>query len=197
MLPEIKRLLKAQEELLSRKNTPVENSKGFVTRYEHPVLTAEHAPIHWRYDLNPDTNPHGLERLGVNATFNAGAILHEGKYLLAVRVEGFDRKSFFAIAESPNGIDHFRFWDYPITLPETSVPDTNVYDMRLTRHEDGWLYGLFCTERRDQSAPDSDQSAATAKCGIARTTDLVEWERLPDLESGNCLLYTSPSPRDA
>src|SRR5690606_264439 len=122
-----------------------------------------------------------MERQGVNATFNAGAIYWQGKYILAVRVEGVDRKSFFAIAESENGIDNFRFWDYPITMPETDEPDTNVYDMRFTRHEDGWIYGLFCTERRDSAAKEFDQSAAIAQCGIARTKDLVKWERLPDL----------------
>ncbi len=121
-----------------------------------------------------------MERLGINAAFNSGAILKDGKYLLVVRVEGSDRKSFFAVAESPTGVDNFRFWDYPVSMPETKEPDTNVYDMRLTAHQDGWIYGLFCTERKDKSQP-NDESAAVAQCGIARTKDMVTWERLPDL----------------
>lgn len=176
----LQNLLREQEDLLARKNTPLQKSNGIYTRWQNPVLTAEHAPIIWRYDLNQNTNPLLLERQGVNATFNAGALYWKGKYLVAVRVEGDDRKSFFAIAESPNGVDNFRFWDYPITLPETDRPDTNVYDMRLTHHEDGYIYGLFCTERKDETRPD-DLSAAEAQCGIARTKDLVSWERLPDL----------------
>ena len=145
-------------------------------------MTAAHTPVFWRYDLDEKTNPHLMERLGVNAAFNSGAMLWKGKYLLVVRTEGNDRKSFFAIAESPNGVDNFRFWDYPVTMPETEAPDTNVYDMRFTQHEDGWIYGLFCTERKDRSRPD-DTTAAVAACGIARTRDLVKWERLPDLIS--------------
>jgi 4-O-beta-D-mannosyl-D-glucose phosphorylase len=167
--------------LLHLPNQPEELGNGIFTRYQHPVLTAAHAPLAWRYDLSPATNPFLMERIGINAAFNAGAIKWQGKYLVAARVEGADRKSFFAIAESPNGIDQFRFWERPLTLPETAEPDTNVYDMRLVAHADGWVYGLFCTERRDPSAPDADQSAALAKCGIARTHDLVAWERLPDL----------------
>ena len=139
------------------------------------------APLQWRYDFNPATNPYFMERIGVNATLNAGAIKWNGKYVMVVRVEGADRKSFFAVAESPNGIDNFRFWPRPITMPEDTIPGTNVYDMRLTRHEDGWVYGLFCVERHDDSQP-GDLSAATATCGIARTRDLVNWERLPDLK---------------
>lgn len=173
-------LLNDHEALITRKNTPVAKGNGIYTTYEHPILTAEHAPVFWRYDLNEKTNPYLMERQGVNATFNAGALYWQGKYILAVRVEGVDRKSFFAIAESPNGIDNFRFWDYPITLPETDRPDTNVYDMRLTQHQDGYIYGLFCTERKDETRPD-DTSAAEAQCGIARTKDLIHWERLPDL----------------
>jgi 4-O-beta-D-mannosyl-D-glucose phosphorylase len=168
-------------ELLQRPNQPEALGNGVYTRYAHPVLTAAHAPLAWRYDLNPVTNPFLMERIGVNGVFNAGAIKWQGRYLVVARVEGADRKSFFAVAESPNGIDSFRFWDHPITMPETDEPDTNVYDMRLVAHEDGWVYGLFCTERRDPSAPEADQSAALAKCGIARTKDLVQWERLPDL----------------
>lgn len=156
---------------------------GIFDRYKHPVLTAQHAPLSWKYDLNPETNPYLMERFGINAAFNAGAIKFNGKYVMVVRVEGADRKSFFAVAESPNGIDHFEFWEHPITMPETSEPDTNIYDMRLTAHEDGWIYGLFCTERRDPEAPAHDQSMAIAACGIARTKDLLNWERLADLKT--------------
>ena len=176
--------LKAKhEELLSRKNIKSESGNGIYDRYEYPVLTAAHAPLHWRYDFNPVTNPFLMERIGVNATLNSGAIKWNGKYLLVVRVEGNDRKSFFAIAESPNGIDNFRFWDEPVTIPETEDPDTNVYDMRLTAHEDGWVYGIFCSERKDPNAPAGDLSAAVAAAGIVRTKDLLNWERLPDLKT--------------
>ena len=176
--------LKAEhEELLSRKNIKSESGNGIYDRYEYPVLTAAHAPLHWRYDFNPETNPFLMERIGVNATLNSGAIKWNGKYLLVVRVEGNDRKSFFAIAESPNGIDNFRFWDEPVTIPETEDPDTNVYDMRLTAHEDGWIYGIFCSERKDPNAPVGDLSAAVAAAGIVRTKDLLSWERLPDLKT--------------
>ena len=176
--------LKAKhEELLSRKNIKSESGNGIYDRYEYPVLTAAHAPLHWRYDFNPETNPFLMERIGVNATLNSGAIKWKGKYLLVVRVEGNDRKSFFAIAESPNGIDNFRFWDKPLTIPETESPDTNVYDMRLTAHEDGWIYGIFCSERKDPNAPAGDLSAAVAAAGIVRTKDLLNWERLPDLKT--------------
>jgi 4-O-beta-D-mannosyl-D-glucose phosphorylase len=178
----VNQLLAEHEKLIRRKNKRVKDSNGVFYRYKYPVLTAEHTPVFWRYDLNRDTNPYLLERQGMNSAFNAGAMLFKGKYILAVRAEGVDRKSFFAIAESPNGIDNFRFWDYPITMPETENPDTNVYDMRLVQHEDGWIYGLFCSERHDDSRPD-DTSAATAACGIARTKELVKWERLPDLIS--------------
>ncbi len=183
-LEQVKELLEKHEQYLNIKNEPVAESTGIFQRYKNPVITNKHAPIFWRYDLNPQTNPFLMERQGVNSAFNAGAIAFNGKFCLVVRTEGYDRKSFFAVAESPNGVDNFRFWNHPITLPEADEPDTNVYDMRLTRHEDGWIYGLFCTERRDHSAPESDQSAATAKCGIARTRDLVAWERLADLDSG-------------
>lgn len=176
--------LKAEhEELLSRKNIKSESGNGIYDRYEYPILTAAHAPLHWRYDFNPETNPFLMERIGVNATLNSGAIKWKGKYLLVVRVEGNDRKSFFAIAESPNGIDNFRFWDEPVTIPETENPDTNVYDMRLTAHEDGWVYGIFCSERKDPNAPAGDLSAAVAAAGIVRTKDLLNWERLPDLKT--------------
>ncbi|MDZ4679432.1 MAG: glycosidase [Saprospiraceae bacterium] len=175
-------LIAEHEALITRPNEARQSGNGIYTRWKYPVLTAAHAPIFWRYDLNEQRNPHLMERLGVNATFNSGAIFFDGRYLLVVRVEGNDRKSFFAVAESPNGTDHFRFWDYPIELPETEDPDTNVYDMRLTQHADGWIYGLFCTERKDLSRP-NDTSAAVANCGIARTRDLKTWERLPDLIS--------------
>lgn len=169
------------EQLITKPNKKQELGNGIFDRYQNPVLTAAHTPVFWRYDLNPQTNPYLMERFGINAAFNAGAIKWNGKYLLVARVEGWDRKSFFAVAESPNGIDNFTFWDYPIDLPETDEPDTNVYDMRLTLHEDGWIYGLFCTERRDPEAPAHDQSMAVAACGIVRTKDMVKWERLPDL----------------
>lgn len=169
------------EELIRRVNVPLEGN-GVYVRYKNPIITADSVPPTWRYDFNPATNPHLMERIGVNATLNSGAIKLDGRYLLVVRVEGMDRKSFFAVAESPNGIDNFRFWDRPITMPDGPNPvTTNVYDMRLTQHEDGWIYGLFCAERHDDSRPD-DLSAAVASCGIARTHDLVEWERLPDLK---------------
>jgi 4-O-beta-D-mannosyl-D-glucose phosphorylase len=158
---------------------------GVFDRYKYPVLTAQHAPIGWKYDLDPSTNPYLMERFGVNAAFNAGAIKFNDKYIMVVRVEGADRKSFFAVAESPNGLDHFEFWEHPVTMPETDQPDTNLYDMRLTAHEDGWIYGLFCTERRDPEAPAHDQSMAIAACGIARTKDLVNWERLADLKTNS------------
>ena len=179
----LEQLLNQQNELLVNMNEKIVIGNGVVSRYLNPVLTAAHTPIFWRYDLNYDTNPNLLERLGINAVFNCGAMEFDGKYVLAVRVEGTDRKSFFAIAESHTGIDNFRFWDYPITMPETEVPDTNVYDMRLVRHEDGWIYGLFCTERKDPDAAPGDLSSAIAQCGIARTKDLIEWERLADLKT--------------
>lgn len=176
-------LISRQEALLTKPNHPETLGNGIFERYQNPVLTAAHAPVHWEYDLNPATNPYLMKRFAINATFNAGAIKWNGKYLLAVRVEGADRKSFFAIAESPNGIDNFRFWDEPITMPETSNPDGNVYDMRLVAHEDGWIYGIFCTERKDPDAKKGDESAAVAQAGLARTHDLVHWERLPDLQT--------------
>jgi 4-O-beta-D-mannosyl-D-glucose phosphorylase len=176
-------LFKQQEKLLTRRNRKSPGGNGVFDRYELPVLTAAHAPITWRYDLDQKSNPFLMERMGINAAFNAGAILHEGKFLVVARVEGADRKSFFAIAESPNGTDQFRFWDYPILMPETAEPDTNVYDMRVVKHQDGWIYGLFCTERKDPKTPLWDTSSAVAQCGIARTKDLMTWERLADLKS--------------
>jgi 4-O-beta-D-mannosyl-D-glucose phosphorylase len=181
----VRRLLQEQVRLLARKNRSVRRSNGVFRRYVHPVITAAHVPVAWRYDLDHRTNPHLLERLGVNAAFNPGAIEHNGRILLAVRVEGVDRKSFFAIAESTNGIDNFRFWDYPVRLPETADPDVNVYDMRLVKHEDGWIYGLFCTERKDTSVPRTDTSSAIAQCGIVRTKDLKTWDRLKDIRTGS------------
>lgn len=176
-------LFAAQETLLSRPNEPVEGGNGIITRYKYPILTAEHTPVFWRYDLDEATNPLLLERLGMNAAFNSGAIKWNGEYLLVVRVEGADRKSFFAVAESPNGIDNFRFWDYPVTMPDDVIPATNIYDMRLTAHEDGWIYGIFCAERHDDAAPAGDLSSATATAAICRTKDLMTWERLPDLKT--------------
>ena len=171
------------EQLLSRKNEKLFSKNGIYNRYKYPILTRNHVPLNWRYDFNPETNPYFMERIGFNATFNAGAIKWNDKYLLAVRTEGNDRKSFFAIAESPNGVDNFRFWERPIVLPETDDPDVNVYDMRLTRHDDGYVYGVFCTERKDPEAQKGDTHSAIAAAGIARTKDFVNWERLPDLIS--------------
>ncbi len=177
-------LRREHEALLTRSNRPLPGN-GVCERYEHPVLTADHAPIEWRYDLNEQDNPYLMERFGIHAVFNSGAIKWGDKYVLVARVEAADRKSFFAVAESPNGVDNFRFWPRPITMPEWGEPATNVYDMRLTRHEDGWIYGLFCVERKDPAAAPGDLSSAVAACGIARTRDLIDWERLPDLKSGS------------
>lgn len=176
-------LKKEHQALISKKNKKQKNGNGIYDRYENPVLTAAHTPLFWRYDLNEKTNPFLMERFGINAVFNAGAIKWQGKYIVCARVEGMDRKSFFAIAESSTGIDNFMFWDYPCTIPETEEPDTNVYDMRLVQHEDGWIYGLFCTERKDPSVSASDTSSAIAQCGIVRTKDLINFERLPDLKT--------------
>jgi 4-O-beta-D-mannosyl-D-glucose phosphorylase len=180
-------LERRQEQLLNRSNEKAEAGNGIFDRYQYPVLTAEHTPLFWRYDLNAATNPFLMERFGINAVLNAGAIKWNDKYLLIARVEASDRKSFFAVAESSTGIDNFRFWDHPVSMPETGAPDCNIYDIRIVQHEDGWVYGLFCTERRDPKAPASDQTAAIAQCGIARTRDLVQWERLKDL--------VTPSPQ--
>lgn len=170
------------EQLLSRKNEPLQWGNGIYTRYKHPIVTAEHVPLEWKYDFNEKDNPFLEQRIMCNATLNSGAIKFNDKYCLVVRVEGADRKSFFAVAESPNGIDNFRFWPEPITMPDDTIPATNIYDMRLTQHEDGYIYGVFCAERHDDSNP-GDLSAATATAGIARTKDLVHWERLHDLKS--------------
>jgi len=179
----VQALFRQHDKLITRKNVKIKAGNGVFDRYAQPVVTAEHTPIFWRYDLDPKTNPHLMERMGINATFNAGAIEQDGKFLVLARVEGADRKSFLAVAESPNGVDNFRFWDYPILMPETSDPDVNVYDIRVVRHEDGWIYGLFCTERKDPKAPSWDTSSAVAQCGLARTKDLKAWERLPDLKT--------------
>jgi len=180
----IEEVKEAYQKLVCRKNEPVSKSNGIYNRYKNPVVTADHVPIHWRYDLNPETNPNALERIGFNAVMNSGAMKWYNKYLLCIRTEGNDRKSFFSMAESPNGIDNFTFWDKPCVIPQIEGnPDTNVYDMRLVEHEDGWIYGIFCTERKDPNVPKDDTSSAIANAGIVRTKDLTTWERLPDLIS--------------
>jgi 4-O-beta-D-mannosyl-D-glucose phosphorylase len=177
-------LLQARfRELAHRANEAEDQDNGVYSRYKNPVLTSGHIPLFWRYDLDFQTNPHLMERFAVNAVLNAGAIKWGDKYVIVPRIEAANRKSFFAVAESENGIDGFKFWEYPIDMPETEIPDTNIYDMRLVHHEDGWVYGLFCTERKAPHVPVSDQSSAVAQCGIARTKDLVEWTRLPDLKT--------------
>lgn len=183
-IPNHSNLLKDYQKLIEKENTPQAPSNGIFVRYKNPVITAAHSPLHWRYDFNAETNPLGLERIGINATFNPGAIKWKNNYILAVRVEGNDRKSFFALAESKNGVDNFKFWEKPLKLPQTAEPDTNVYDMRLTVHEDGWIYGVFCTERKDKNNL-NDTTAAIANAGFIRTKDLVTWERLPDLISNS------------
>ena len=174
-------LRKNHRELIEKKNVPIEGN-GLYERYANPVLTALHAPLAWRYDLHKETNPYLMERFGIHAVMNSGAIKWKGKYLLVARVEGADRKSFFAVAESPSGIDNFRFWPHPVSMPEYGEPATNVYDMRITAHQDGWIYGIFCVERKDPAHPD-DLSAAVASAGVARTKDFIHWERLPDIVS--------------
>ncbi len=176
-----KQIYREYRELIARKNRPMPGN-GIFERYVYPVITADHIPIEYRYDLNPETNPYFMERIGVNATMNSGAIYLDGRYLLVVRVEGVDRKSYFAVAESDNGTDNFRFWDRPLTIPETEDPDTNIYDIRLTRHEDGWIYGIFCSERPDPASPPGIFGARAA-AGVVRTRDLKSWERLPDIVS--------------
>ena len=182
------------ERLLQRRNQPLPESSGWFERFQYPVLTAAHTPLIWRYDFDADANPLFLERMGINAAFNVGAMEWHGKVILMARVEGVDRKSFFAVAESETGVDGFRFWDRPVAMPETDEPETNVYDMRLTAHEDGWIYGLFCAERKDPEAAPGDLSSAVAQCGVARTRDLKTWERLADLQTPsaqqrNCVLH--------
>ncbi len=201
------RFIKKYQELVTKKNKVDESwYNGVFERYENPVLTDKHIPLEWRFDMDEETNPYFMERIGVNAVLNSGAIYLNDKFVLVPRIEGVDRKSYFAVAESDNGIDNFKFRKRPITIPIYDEPDTNVYDMRLTQHEDGWIYGLFCSERKDHSVDDT--SSAVAKCGIVRTKDLDNWERLPDLETkyqqrnvvlhpefvdGKYLLYTRPS----
>lgn len=188
LVPAVQSLLDAQDCLTRKSNTPDAGFyNGVFERFVDPVLTRHHVPVSWRYDLNPATNPFGMERLGVNAVFNAGALELEGDVHVMARIEGHDRKSFFGLARSRSGIDGFRFVDGPIVIPETEDPDINVYDMRLVKHEDGCIYGLFCTERKDPAAPAGDTSAATAQCGVVRSRDLIHWERLPD--------FQSPSPQ--
>lgn len=179
----LRQLIQDHKKVTQRDNISKNGGNGIYERFEYPVLTREHIPLFWKYDLGEKSNPWLMERIGVNCVFNAGAVELHGKIYLVARVEGNDRKSFFAIAESENGVDHFKFWDHPIVMPQTEDPDVNVYDMRITKHEDGWMYGLFCTERKDPSAPLGDTSSAVASCGIARTIDLKKWERLPDLKT--------------
>ena len=179
--PKYYEMLREQEAFLSRVNHKTDFYNGVYDRYEYPVLTREHIPLTWRFDLNQETNPYFMERLGVNCVFNSGAIELNGKYYLVARIEGNDRKSFFGVAESDNGVDGFRFWDKPILLNDTCPEETNVYDMRLTKHEDGYIYGVFCSESKDRSNP--DLSAAVAAAGIVRTKDLKHWERLDNLKT--------------
>ena len=178
-------LMRNHQQLINMPNDAIRENSGIISRYKYPVITAEHIPINWRYDLNTESNPFGLERIGVNAAFNAGAIKWNDKYTLAVRVEGCDRKSYFAFADSPDGINKFKFWEKPLLLPQLNDPDINVYDMRLIAHEDGFVYGVFCTERKNPDAPNGDSSSAIANAGIIRSRDLKNWERLPDLISGS------------
>lgn len=179
----LQNLTEVHSNLLKRTNSKEELGNGIFFRYKYPVLTASHVPLNWRYDFDEQTNPYFMERIGVNAVFNAGAIKFNGKYLLVARVEGADRKSFFAVAESDNGIDNFKFWDKPISFSSNPNADVNVYDMRLVEHEDGYIYGVFCTEKRDSAAHEGDQTSAIAQCGIIRSKDLINWDRLPDLET--------------
>ena len=192
MNPNIEKAFHDYEALIAKENKPAAFYNGIYTRYKNPVLTRDHIPPFWKFDLNEETNPLGLERLGVNAVMNSGAIKLNGQYCLVARVEGNDRKSFFAVARSNNPVQGFRFDDYPVILPDTSPEETNVYDMRLTQHEDGYIYGVFCSESKDKTV--NDLSAAFAAAGIVRTKDLVNWERLPDLKTKspqqrNCVLH--------
>ncbi len=180
----LKWLVVTHKEVMNRKNEALPSENGLFERYRYPVIAREHTPIFWRFDLDEKTNPYLMERIGVNCALNPGAIAYEGKIYLMVRVEGYDRKSFFGLAESEDGI-HFQYLDRPIVMPETENPDVNVYDMRMVKHEDGYIYGLFCTERKDPAAPFGDTSSAVASCGIARTKNLVDWVRLPDLKTGS------------
>ena len=181
----VRDMFKQHKKLIDYPNVKLDSTNGIYHRFKYPVLEAEHTPLYWRFDLNHESNPNLLERLGVNGVFNSGAIAIDDKIYLMARIEGADRKSFFAVAESDSGVDGFHFWDYPVQMPETENPDTNIYDMRLVQHEDGWIYGLFCTERKDPDAPRGDLSSAVAQGGIARTKDLKTWERLPDFQSNS------------
>jgi len=190
---QLHRLQRQHQSLIRRRNRQSRLGNGIFDRYDFPVLTAEHTPLFWRYDLDYATNPGLLTRLGINSVFNVGAMEWKGNIVLMARVEGWDRKSFFAVAESRNGVDGFEFWQYPVQMPELDQQETNLYDLRLVRHEDGWIYGLFCAERHDEAKP-QDLSAAVARCGIARTKDLLRWERLADLKTHsahqrNCVLH--------
>lgn len=186
MNPKLVELIDSHKAFLAIPNEPAAEDHGVYTRYKNPVVTEKHVPLTWRFDFNEATNPNMIERIGFNAAFNAGAIKWNGKYVLCVRMEGKDRKSFFAMAESENGVDNFVFWEKPCVIPQIEgAPDTNVYDMRLTAHEDGYVYGIFCTERKDPNAPEGDTSAAVANAGIVRTKDLINFERLPDLVSNS------------
>jgi 4-O-beta-D-mannosyl-D-glucose phosphorylase len=179
-------ILEKQEKLLQRKNEINEEFyNGIYDRYKYPVVTRHHVPVHWRFDLNKETNPYFMERLGINAAFNAGAIYHEGKYYLVVRTEGLDRKSFFALAVSDNGIDQFRFIDTPLTWEDFDKDETNIYDMRLVQHEDGWVYGIYCSESKDPDVPLTDTSSAVAQAGLVRTKDLKKWERMPNIQTSS------------
>lgn len=176
-------IYRSYNQLIKIPNIELPSENNLYNRFKNPVLTAGHIPPEWRFDFDHHVNPFLLERLGINSIFNSGAIKIDGKYILVPRIEGFDRKSFFAVAESDTGFDNFKFWPYPISIPQTEDPDVNAYDMRLIRHQDGWIYGVFCTERKDTSAGPADTSAANAQAGIVRTKDLIEWERLPDLKT--------------
>ncbi len=184
--PKYKSLLEQQEQLLSRQNE-VDSSfyNGVYQRYRYPVITRHHVPLHWRFDLNETTNPYFMERLGINATLNPGAIYHNGKYIMVVRTEGLDRKSIFALAESDNGVDGFRFTRKPLVWDDIDAAETNQYDMRLVQHEDGWIYGIYCSERKDPDAPAFDTSSAVAQAGLVRTRDLTRWERLPNITTNS------------
>lgn len=178
-------IFEQQQSLFNRVNTALPSSNGILQRYVNPVITKDHIPLNWRFDFNPQTNPFFMERISYNSTMNAGALYWQGKYLLFVRVEGVDRKSFFAVAESPNGVDSFKFWERPLLFPDLDSDETNIYDIRVTAHEDGWVYGIFCSERLDRNAPVGDLSSAVATSGIVRSKDLQNWERLPNVKSTN------------
>lgn len=184
--PKYKELLEQQEQLLTRQNEIDPTFyNGVYDRYRYPVITRHHVPLHWRFDLDETTNPHFMERLGINATLNPGAIYFNGKYVMVIRTEGLDRKSIFALAESDNGIDGFRFTGKPLVWEDIDAEETNQYDMRLVQHEDGWIYGIYCSERKDPEAPAFDTSSAVAQAGLVRTRDLVSWERLPNITTSS------------